>query len=104
MFDVTDPDDAGTLVLRGTGELDVSTVHELRVHFEDAAATDASTVLVDLTGVQFIDSAGVGVLVEGHRGLEAVGKQLVVRVSTPATLRVLEVTGMDRYLTVERAA
>jgi anti-sigma B factor antagonist len=104
MFVVTETEDAQTLVLRGEGELDVATVHELRGLFEQAATSSVASVLVDLTGVAFIDSAGIGVLDEGHRGLTAAGKQLVVRVSSAATLRVFEVSGMDRYLTLEQVA
>jgi anti-sigma B factor antagonist len=104
MFEMVDSLEGQTLTLRAQGEIDVSTAPELRRHLEEAVAGGATRVVADLTAVDFIDSAGIGVLVEGHRRLEEADRALVLRVSNPSTLRVLAMTGMDRYFTLERVA
>jgi anti-sigma B factor antagonist len=102
MFEIVDSVEGPTQTLAGQGEIDASTAPELRRHLEGALSGGATRVVADLTGVDFIDSAGIGVLVEGHRRLEEAGKALVVRVSNPSTLRVLAITGMDKYFTLEK--
>ena len=102
MFEMVDRVEGPTVTLLARGEIDVSTASELRRHLEEALGSAATEVVADLTGVDFIDSAGIGVLVEGQRRLEEAEKALVVRVSHPSTIRVLSITGMDRYLTVEK--
>jgi anti-sigma B factor antagonist len=48
-------------VIRVTGDLDASSLQRLRSPL-DAARSDRRTTLLDLSGVEFIDSAGLGVL------------------------------------------
>jgi anti-sigma B factor antagonist len=102
MFEIVRYVEGETHTLQGRGEIDASTAPELRRHLEQALDGEATTVVADLTGVDFIDSAGIGVLVEGHRRLEEAGKGLVVRVSNPSTLRVFAITGMDKFFTLEK--
>ena len=102
MFELVDSLEGPTLTLRARGEIDASTAPELRRHLQESLTSEATRVVADLTGVDFLDSAGIGVLVEGHRRLEEAEKALVVRVSNPSTLRVLSITGMDRYFTLEK--
>ncbi|QWZ09451.1 STAS domain-containing protein [Nocardioides panacis] len=97
--DTLGPDD-GTLTLQCRGELDYSTVRLLREHAEAALTTPAPTVVLDLDRVSFLDSAGLGTLVEIHRQLQAEGRTMVLQTSHANTLRVLETTGMTGFFTV----
>jgi anti-sigma B factor antagonist len=58
----------------------------------------ADTVFLDLSGVAFIDSTALGVIVQESKRLEGRGLSLVLVTNDPRTLRVLEVTGLDRAL------
>jgi anti-sigma B factor antagonist len=102
MFEMVDAREGQTVTLQARGEIDASTAAEMRRHLEEALDGDATRVVADLTEVDFLDSAGLGVLVEAHRRLEEADRALVVRVSNPSTVRVLAITGMDRYFTVEK--
>jgi anti-sigma B factor antagonist len=62
------------------------------------AARDGTTVHLDLTGVRFMGSAGLHVLVRAARLLEDEGKRLRVDRAPPTVRRVLEVTGLAELL------
>ena len=79
------------------GELDVATAPALRDALRRAAATGCSLVVVDLSGVTFVDSTVLGVLVEVHRALAPErGLRLVGATGLP--LRALQLTGLDTVL------
>nr|WP_245241206.1 STAS domain-containing protein [Streptomyces spiramenti] len=54
-------------VLRVQGELDLVTAPTVRQHIHDAVADGRKNVVLDLAGVQFCDSSGVGVLIASRR-------------------------------------
>lgn len=49
----------GTYVMRLGGELDLGTCPKLERAFERAARSDAEQILVDIVGLDFIDSMGL---------------------------------------------
>jgi len=55
-------------------------------------------VVLDFSQVTLLDSSGIGVVLKAHRALADVEGSLVVRDPTPATLRVLEITGLQDLL------
>ena len=83
------------------GDLDVHSAPLVQQAVASAAGEGASDVVLDLAGVTFIDSSGVGVLVACHKRTEAAGARLVLRSPSPRIARLLEVTTLDRVLTVE---
>lgn len=64
-----------TLVLTIDGELDHATVEEIRRIF-NSLIQKHSDVLVDLSSVSFIDSAGIGSLIYLYKQLQANGRRL----------------------------
>jgi len=94
---VTRPE-PGTAVVEVTGEIDVATTPQLRATLHELADDDAvRTVVVDLDGVDFIDSSGLGVLIGCSRRLRSRGEGRELRlVCTRVNLvRVFEITGLD---------
>ena len=53
---------------------------------------------MDLSEISFLDSAGLGVLVQETERLEGRGHSLVLVTNDPRTRRVVEVTGLNRVL------
>jgi len=84
-----------TVAIRG--EIDLYTAPALREAF-DRAVSAGKEVVLDLSGTEFIDSTGLGVLVDGHRRLQEAGGRLVVVSTHPAIARTLEITVLDRVL------
>lgn len=75
-FTVTGTEHGGWVVLRVSGEMDLMTSPELRRHVHDAVAAGHRSVVVDLSGVFFCDSSGVGVLIAARRLLRSCGGRL----------------------------
>lgn len=95
---VEDLDDV--VVVHVDGDVDVSQTLALRDTLAEALGDGSRKVLVDLAGVEFIDSAGIGLLVTAHRRAQGAQGALVVSGVTPTVARVLQLTRTDRVLTV----
>lgn len=89
-------------VLVLVGDLDVHSAPLVQQAVSAAVRDGASEVVLDLAGVRFIDSSGVGVLIAGHTRAASAHARLVLRSLSPRVARLLEVTTLDRILAVER--
>ncbi len=87
----------GDLVVAVHGELDVGGAAELRgVLLEAIEEHPGRPLVVDLEGVDFIDSAGLGVLVGGLKRARDAGGDLQLVATGQSVVRVLELTGLNR--------
>ena len=86
----------GSVVVELAGELDLYNAEELRSALHDAAAREPSRLVIDLTGVEFIDSTALGVLVEARRRL-ANRRAFLLAGAGRDVRRTLEVSGLDRH-------
>ena len=85
----------GTSVVRLTGEIDLNAVPALHEHMDPLHGN----VIVDLAGVTFLDSSGIGALVRTRIRIEAGGGTLVLRHAQPIVARTFEIVGLDDWLT-----
>lgn len=85
------------------GAVDASTAQLLRDSLSAAIADGVSTVVLDLAGVHYLDSSGVGALVQAHNSTTARGARLTVANPQPMVRRVLEVVGVLALLTGDSA-
>jgi anti-sigma B factor antagonist len=84
-------DGRATLVV--SGEIDLVTAPYLRDELAAVIADAGSSSVVDLAGVTFIDSSGLGVLIDARSGIEGTDTTLVLLNPSGACRRVLELTG-----------
>jgi anti-sigma B factor antagonist len=89
---------AGVPVVTAPAAIDISNGSLLRAILLRASAGGHPTVVLDLRATDFCDSAGLSVLVRAHRRALAEGGELRLVVTTPQVARILEVTGLDRWL------
>jgi anti-anti-sigma factor len=94
-FGVTSHDIDGGRVFALRGELDASTCRGLA---ERLIAPPGSLVVVDLCQVSFLDSSGLGVIHAARRMAIEDGGNLVVCRPRPLVYRVLEITGLDIWV------
>jgi anti-sigma B factor antagonist len=59
-------------------------------------------VVVDLSRLSFIDSTGLNVLVDAYKRLTTSGHQMTLRAPARRVMAVLEITGLDAVLNIER--
>lgn len=87
------------LIVAVHGELDLATVPRLASALEDAAASDAARIVIDLAGVTFIDSTGLRCLIEANATSRGNGDRLRFANPQGAVQRLLELCGADTQLT-----
>ena len=90
----------GVGIISARGEVDLSTADTLRAEIDDALGAGHRRVVVDLTDVEFIDSAGLGALASSHKKAEDAGIGFAVVTARQAILRPLEITKLINVLTV----
>jgi anti-sigma B factor antagonist len=87
--------DDETVVVTVLGEVDFSNCDDVAQGIQDAVTRwTPSTVCVDLKAATFIDSTGLGALIEGYRVTAAIEGRFVVINPTAGFRRVLTVTGL----------
>jgi anti-sigma B factor antagonist len=87
--------DRRTHVIAVTGEIHVSTAPEFSRRLNSAIARGKTAVVLDLTGVEFIDSTGLSVLLNALRRVTRQQGSLALVVSNPTVLRLFEITRLD---------
>ncbi len=90
----------GAAVLRVTGEIDVATAPRLREHVVTLVAEGETRLVVDLEGVDFIDSTGLGALVGALKRVRTHGGELAIVCTRSRLLKVFEITGLGRVFEV----
>jgi anti-anti-sigma factor len=86
-------DDEDTIRL--VGELDVISAHVL---FASYNLVTHSTVVIDASGLTFIDASGIGAIITAAHGLRKEGDDLKVRGARGIVRRVFELTGQAGLL------
>lgn len=101
--------EAGTLTIKSVrdgdehhvalyGELDISCGDALDVEMREVEASDVKRIVVDLSGLQFMDSTGIRLLLRLYGRARDDGARLMLLRGAPAVHQVLELTGTDKML------
>lgn len=83
------------VIVAPMGEIDLASSPRLRKGLEEAFTTDLSRFVIDLRGVGFIDSTGIGELVGCLRRCRDADLPLALVVPEGSITKILHVTGMD---------
>lgn len=89
----------GVVALHPAGDLDASAGPGFRLAVEEAARSGAALIVVDMTLVGFLDSAGLAALFGVTRLLPA-GQQLALANVPHRMQRVLQITGVGTLMNV----
>lgn len=107
-IDIDIQEASGYRVLRPSGDLDVYTVGALRDAIGNLIDTGDTKVVVDLDGVPFMDSSGLGALMGGVRRLREAGGDLAISCTREQHLKLFTITGFGEGVaispTVDEAA
>jgi anti-sigma B factor antagonist len=90
----TDLDDR-TRILAASGEVHVSTAPELSDRLNRAIDAGRTRIVLDFSGVEFIDSTGLSVLLAALRRVGLQDGALVIVCTNPTVLRLFEITRLD---------
>jgi anti-sigma B factor antagonist len=87
---------AGWTVVSAYGELDVATSPELRELFVKLVADGSVRLVLDLDGVDFLDSTGLGTIVSTLKRARTHGGDLRLVCTQSRITRMFEITGLDK--------
>ena len=98
-----EPVDEGVGAVSVAGELDQATADQLREPLRQTIEAGTSAVMIDMSDCRFIDSTGLGVIVEAWQELQARnGDSAALAICCPEVevRRILEVTGLDKAIAI----
>jgi anti-sigma B factor antagonist len=98
---VTRSSDADGVVLALHGELDVAASPQLEKLLDQVRAERHPHVMLELSELSFVDSAGVSVLIKAKKEAEEDGSQFILRRPTAQVHRVFALVGMVDWLVFE---
>lgn len=90
----------GAAVVRLLGEVDLAMVTTLRSTLHELVVDGHVALVVELDGVTFMDSSGLGVLVSAQREVRVFRGSLVLAQPSPPVQRLLALTSLDRVFEV----
>jgi anti-anti-sigma factor len=87
--------DRDSLVLQAVGEVDMASAPALEQSLLYALESGASSIVLDLNAVSFIDAAGMRVLLWATATSRRDGDRLRIDCGSPVIRRLLDITGSD---------
>jgi anti-sigma B factor antagonist len=93
-FDVQRSNNATTLAIRGS--LDINTAPQLGDEVDRIIAEKPNAVLVDLSGLDLIDSSGVAALVKLYKGVRSAGGAVTISGARDQPLAIFKLLRMDK--------
>jgi anti-sigma B factor antagonist len=88
------------VTVTASGELDLVSSPTLEEALERVGDTDVDLVLLDLRGLEFMDSTGLHVLIKAHQRLQERGRQFAVIKGGVQVERLLSLTGVAELLKI----
>ncbi len=92
--------DERATVVRVQGELDIGSADALRAALDAAEADRSDIVRLDATGVDFLDSTALGVILASAHRMSQRGGRLELVCTSPAMRRILDMTMISRTVHV----
>ena len=92
----------GAAVIALSGEVDVYTSPRVKQEIVDLLNGGTIKLLVDLSGVEYLDSTGLGVLIGGLKRAREREGDLKLLCDNPRILRIFEITGLTKIFEIHR--
>lgn len=87
-------------VITVSGEVDLATSPDLDTAIIESVDSGASSIVIDLTDVSFMDSSGLGVIVRGLKRCREADKDLDLVITSDRVLKVFGITGLDQVIPI----
>ncbi|HEX7065520.1 MAG TPA: STAS domain-containing protein [Bacillales bacterium] len=91
----------GIIQLTVSGEIDAYTAPQLREELLPLTEEKEATVSADLSGVQYMDSTGLGIFVAALKSSKKHGSHLKVKGVTPRVRRLFDITGLSEIIDID---
>lgn len=103
MLHITQAERDGTLMISLSGELDHHAARAAIEQVEDLLVLyPCEKLILNLSGLTFMDSSGLAVVLHLHRTCARSGYEFIVRGAPPQPMRVFEAAGLPQVMIFER--
>ena len=99
-FDVTISEQGDSVHVSLSGELDISSAPRLQDDLARVEAGEPATIVLDLSGLDFMDSTGLRLLIGADSRARNAGRRLILIRGNEMVQRVLRVTRLDERLEI----
>ena len=90
--------DGRAAIITVSGELDLASAPSLASEIEQASRSDSALLVLDLRGLEFMDSTGLSVIIKAHQRLSEQGRDLCLIRGPQQVQRLLDLTGVAERL------
>lgn len=103
LYSISESEQEGLVRLALAGEIDLAATSAVREHVVSALKADSAGIVIDLAAVTFLDSSGIGVLLESRRLTIEAGRAFQAVNPQGSVASVLDLTGVRAYLAGDAA-
>lgn len=96
-MEVNTREEKGIIIVTLEGEIDISVTDLIRGKFKSLIDEKRKVVIVDMSKVPYIDSSGLGMLVEVRQEMEKYGGEIRLMRLTPDVKKVFELTRLNNF-------
>jgi len=82
------------------GEVDIYSIGKFRESIEDKIRTQAPEIILDCTELSYMDSTGMGVLIELRNKAKDMGQKIIMMNPRPNIKKLLNITGVDKIIDI----
>jgi anti-sigma B factor antagonist len=100
VLELSDSGNCGCVLVVARGECDITNASLLREQLLGMLARESARMVVDLSGLEFLDCAGAGALVAVSRRAMLLGGTLAIAAPRAPVARLLQLTGLDQHFAV----
>ena len=99
-MEISEERKGGALVVAASGRIDSNTAGDLESVLPQRVQENEATVM-DLSGVSYVSSAGLRILLKGAKTAKASGHRLVLSGLAPSVHEVFDISGFSAIFTIE---
>ena len=93
-----EPSEEGIVIFKLTGKLNMVHAPAVRQELSDQISAGHNKIVIDMSGVDFMDSSGLGALINGLKGARQAGGDLRIAAPVEQVKLVLKLTNLDRVI------
>ncbi|WP_303867031.1 STAS domain-containing protein [Acetobacterium wieringae] len=82
------------------GEIDIYSIEKFREIIEERIKTQAPEIILDCSELSYMDSTGMGVLIELRNKTKEMGQKIIMMNPRPNIKKLLSLTGVDKIIEI----
>lgn len=96
-------EESGMLLIRLSGEIDHHSAVRVRTEIDERISlVRPQKAIMDLSGIDFMDSSGLGLIMGRYMKMQAIGGTLTLREPNERVLKIFKLAGLEKIVNIER--